>query len=102
VFSGQYWDFRIWNGALTGGQVANAYAAGPSVIAGPKLLVSPAGGSHIAVSWPANATTFGLFSTTNLAHGTWAAVPGTPGVTNGLNTMIFSAPPAQSYYRLKE
>ena len=29
MFQGAYVDFRFWNGALTAGQVANLYAAGP-------------------------------------------------------------------------
>ncbi|MEJ0089844.1 MAG: LamG domain-containing protein [Limisphaerales bacterium] len=101
MFNGSYSDMRIWNGALTAGQVANLYAAGPNVIAGPTLQISAAG-SQVTLKWPANATEFSLLSTTNLAGGTWTAVSGTTTVTNGLNNLTLPASPAQTYYRLKQ
>ena len=101
MFNGAYLDMRIWDGALTAGQVANLYAAGPSVIAGPTLQISSSG-AQITLKWPANATGFGLQSTTNLVDGTWPAVPGTPSVINGLNNLTLPASGAQTYYRLKE
>lgn len=99
VFSGQYWDFRIWNGALTSGQVANLYAAGPDVIAGPKLQISGAG-LQVTVSWPANATEFTLQSRTNLVSGTWINVSGTPTVVNGQNTLTIPTSQASIFYKL--
>ena len=101
MFNGQYYDFRIWNGALTATQVANLYAAGPEVIAGPTLQVS-ATNSQVTLTWPANATGFGLQSTTNLNSGTWAPVTGTTNVANGLNSVTVPASQPQSFYRLKE
>jgi hypothetical protein len=101
MFNGAYSDMRIWNGALTAGQVANSYAAGPDVIAGPALQISRAG-SQIILSWPANATTFGLQSNTNLVGGTWIAVSSAPVVTNGLNNLALPASPARTFYRLKQ
>lgn len=101
MFNGSYADMRFWNGALTAGQVANLYAAGPDVIAGPALQISLAG-SQVTLKWPANATTFTLQSTTTLSGGTWNPVSGTPTVVNGLNTLTLSASQAQTYYRLKE
>ena len=43
MFNGSYADMRIWSGALTSGQVANLYAAGPNVVVGPGLQISSAG-----------------------------------------------------------
>lgn len=103
VFSGQYWDFRIWNGALTGGQVANLYAAGPAAVAGPPVQISATGSSpgnsQVTLSWPANAATFTLESATNLL-GTWTPVSGTPTVINGLDTLTLHASQSQVFYKL--
>ena len=101
MFNGNYADMRIWNGALTAGQVANLYVAGPDVIAGPALKIS-ASTSQITLVWPANATGFVLQSTANLAGGTWTAVPGTPVVSNGLNSLTLPVSPTPAYYRLKQ
>jgi hypothetical protein len=101
VFSGQYWDFRMWNGALTGGQVASLYAAGPAAVAGPPVQISASGNSHVTISWPANADapTFTLQSTTNLLGG-WSNVTGTPTVANGLNNLTVPISQSQIFYRL--
>jgi hypothetical protein len=101
MFNGSYSDMRIWSGALTAGQVANLYTAGPNVVVGPGLQISGSSG-QLTLKWQANATGFGLQSTTNLVTGTWAAVPGTPTVANGLNSLSVSSPASQTYYRLKQ
>jgi len=101
MFNGTYSDFRIWNGALTAGQVANLYAVGPDVIAGPALRIAASGG-QITLTWPANATGFSLLSATSLTSGTWAPVSGTPTVLNGLNSLTLPTSPAPRYYRLKQ
>jgi hypothetical protein len=101
MFNGAYADMRLWNGALTSGQVANLYAAGPETIAGPSLQISHTG-SEITLRWPANAIGFGLQSNTNLVGGTWISVSGTPTVTNGVNNLTLSPSPARTFYRLKQ
>jgi len=99
VFSGQYWDFRMWNGALTGGQVANLYAAGPAAVAGPPVQISATGSAQVTISWPANAKTFTLESATNLL-GTWTPVSGSPSVVNGFNTLAVPRSQSQTFYKL--
>ena len=101
MYNGAYLDMRIWNGALTAGQVANLYAAGPDVIAGPALQISPAG-SQITLRWPANATSFSLQSTTDLVGGSWTPVSGTPTVINGVNNLTLPASQSRTFYRLKQ
>lgn len=101
MFNGAYADMRIWNGALTAGQVANLYAAGPDTIAGPALQIA-ATGSQVTLQWPANATGFSLQSTTSLTGGTWGNVTTTPTVVNGLNVLTLPATQTQTYYRLKQ
>jgi Concanavalin A-like lectin/glucanases superfamily len=102
VFSGEYYDLRIWDGALTAGQVANLYKAGPSVIVGPSLNIAASGANQITLQWPANATEFTLQSSTSLVGGTWSTVSGTPTVINGLNNLTLPITPSQAYYRLKQ
>jgi hypothetical protein len=102
MFNGAYADMRIWNGALTAGQVANLYAAGSEVVSGPALQISHTG-PQITLKWPANASGFGLQSNTNLVGGTWTAVSGgSLTVTNGLNNLTLPASQAQTFYRLKQ
>lgn len=100
MFQGAYNDFRIWNGALTSGQVAALYAAGPEVVAGPGLHISAAGGKVI-LSWAANANGFTLQSTASLSPANWANVSGTPTVTNGVNVLALTPSQAETFYRLK-
>lgn len=100
MFNGAYDDFRIWNGALTSGQVANLYNAGPNVIAGPELKVS-IDGNQITLRWPANATTFTLESTTEI-DGTWTPVGTAATEINGVNTLTLSVSPSNTFYRLHQ
>jgi hypothetical protein len=101
MFNGAYSDFRIWNGALTAGQVANLYAAGPNVIAGPALKITVSGG-QATLKWAANAAGYTLQSSTTLASGNWVTVPGTPTVTAGVNSLTVSGSQAAVFYRLKQ
>lgn len=98
IWSGQYWDMRIWNGDLTAGQVANLYAAGPETIPGPQLQISSAE-DHITLTWPANATAFTLQSSPSVL-GPWTPVTETPTVANSLNNLTVPTSQSQTYYRL--
>jgi hypothetical protein len=100
-FNGSYNEFRIWDGALTAGQIANLYQAGPNVIAGPALKISRSG-NQITLQWPANATSFNLQSSPTLVGGTWSAVSGTPVVVNGLNNLTLTPGASPAYFRLKQ
>lgn len=99
MFQGTYSDFRIWNGALTAGQVASLYAAGPEAIAGPPLQISLAGGK-VTLSWPSNASGYVLQSANNLALGNWTTVSATPTVVNGYNVLTVTPSAAATFYRL--
>jgi len=101
MFQGSYNDFRIWNGALTSGQVANLYASGPEIIAGPALQIAPSG-NKITLMWPANASGFTLQSSLSLSPVNWTAVTGTATVSNGLNVLTVPASGADTFYRLKK
>ncbi len=101
MFNGSYADLRIWNGALTSGQVAGLYAAGPNVLAAPPLQIAP-GNSQVTLKWPANATAFTLQSTSDLSSGSWTPVSSTPTVANGLNTLVMPVQSTPTYFRLKQ
>jgi hypothetical protein len=101
MFNGSYADLRIWNGALTAGQVTSLYAAGPNVLAAPPLQIV-AGTSQVTLKWPANATAFTLQSTTTLSGGEWNPVSGTPTVANGLNALTLPVQSQPTYFRLKQ
>lgn len=100
-FNGSYNEFRIWNGALTAGQIATLFSAGPDVISGPQLKIVAAGG-NITLQWPANATGFALQSSSSLASRNWSAVSGTPVVINGVNNVTLAAGQSPVFYRLKQ
>jgi hypothetical protein len=100
MFNGSYADMRIWSGALTAGQVATLYTAGPNVLGGPPLQIGYTN-SQVTLKWPANATSFTLQSSTNLTTGTWTAVTGTPAVANGLNVLTLPTGPTPAFFRLK-
>jgi hypothetical protein len=100
MFQGSYSDFRIWNGALTAGQVANLYAAGPGVVPGPALQIS-ASGKQLTLTWAGNATGYTLQSSTTLTSGSWSTVAGTPVVTNGVNSLTITPTATDTFYRLK-
>ena len=104
-FNGSYNEFRIWNGALTAGQIVNLFSAGPDIIAGPararELKISASGGK-VTLQWPANATGFGLESSPSLAPGSWNPVSGTPAVINGVNNLTLTVGQSPAFYRLKQ
>lgn len=100
MFNGNYDEFRIWNGALTSGQVANLFKAGPNVVAGPELKISKSG-NQLTLTWPANATGFILQSTTDLGVA-FAPAGGSPSVVNGLNVLTITPSGARTFYRLRK
>ncbi len=101
MFTGSYCDFRIWNGALTSGQVANLYKAGPETVAGPALKILRSG-NQVTLQWPANATGFTLESASNLLTGTWSSVPGNITVSNGFNNLTVNIDQTPAFFRLKQ
>lgn len=101
MFTGSYCDFRIWNGALTSGQVANLYKAGPDTVAGPQLKMSHSG-TQVTLQWPANASGFTLESTSNLPTGPWTTVTGNITVANGLNNLTVTIGQTPAFFRLKQ
>lgn len=102
MFNGSYEEFRIWNGALTSGQVAGLYNAGPDMVAGPALNIFSANGNLI-FQWPGNAGNFVLQTTPKLDPAEWTTVGDAQAIVSGLNTVSLPAPSdSAAYYRLKQ
>lgn len=97
MFTGSYCDFRTWNGALTSGQVASLYAAGPDVVAGPRLKITHSG-NQVMLQQPANAS--GL-ETTSSHSGPWTAVSGNITVSNDLNNLTMTLGPAACFNKAR-
>jgi gluconolactonase len=58
---------------------------------------------QVILSWPAPSTGFQLECATNLQPGAaWAAVPGMPSVTNGLNTVTLETTNPLTFFQLKK
>ncbi|MBI4327119.1 MAG: Ig-like domain-containing protein [Chloroflexi bacterium] len=106
-FTGQYNEFRIYNGALTEAEVAANFAAGPDVLPGqittsPSLSIDRAG-ANLVVSWPTTATGFALEETSNLAPGaSWTPVGGTPTVEGNQFKVTLLPGSTAKYYRLRK
>jgi hypothetical protein len=105
-FTGQYDEFRIYDGALSGAQVAADFTSGPdslsSDVARRKLGVSRAGG-NVAIQWSTNAVGFVLESSLVLGtNATWVAVTNTPGVQNGQNQLTLPISSSAIFYRLRK
>jgi hypothetical protein len=101
MFAGAYVDFRIWSGALTAGEVASLYQAGPKTVVGPALKYSESA-NQLTLQWAGNASGFTLYSTTKLNGGSWSAVTGTPTMVNGLNTLTVPVNSTPTYFRLMQ
>jgi hypothetical protein len=92
-FSGQYDEFRVWDGALTAQQINAHYLSGPGNNSAPKLSIG-ASGSNVTISWLASsATGYQLYSESALGNSAWPGnftlVPGV-GSNNGTNSVTLS------------
>ena len=69
----------------------------------PPQLTMTRSGLNVILSWPTNATTFTLQSTTNLGSAAiWSTNSSAPVVVNGQNTVTNSISETRNYYRLSQ
>jgi hypothetical protein len=92
-FSGQYNEFRVWDGALTAPQIAAHYIQGPNGNLQPTLNISVSG-ANATISWlAAGATGYNLYSEVALGSSIWpgnfTAVSGVQ-LNNGTNSVTVS------------
>jgi hypothetical protein len=58
--------------------------------------------ANIILTWPTNATSFTLQSTTNLVSRAWTTNSPAPVVVNGQNTVTNHIPSTQQFFRLSQ
>jgi len=103
-------EFRIYNGALTAGQILADYALGPNQLVGTNKIVSlsakVSGDPAVVLSWPTNAALVAVMGTPSLGSGAaWSAVTGYSLAIVGTNyqmTIPAAAVTGQRYFRLQQ
>jgi hypothetical protein len=103
-------EFRIYNGALTAGQILADYALGPNQLIGTSqnvsLSVKVSGDPALVLSWPTSSALVAVMSTPTLGAGaSWTAVTGYPlVVANGKYQMTIpaAAVSGQRFFRLQQ
>jgi hypothetical protein len=100
---GSFDEFRIYDGALSGTEVAADFASGPNNAAPrPTLSVSRSNGA-LVFTWPTSATGAVLVVSQTLGSGaTWNPANATVTQTNGNFTATVIPSQSPSFYRLKQ
>jgi hypothetical protein len=101
-FTGDFNEFRIYDGALSDAAVAASFAAGPdaSTTSTQPTLAITHSGTQLTISWPVEPAGFVLES--SLVLGTaakWTPVSGNLLVENGLNKVTVSITGTATFYR---
>ena len=104
-YFGSFDEFRIYDGSLSGAEVANDYAAGPNNLSGvtslPPLNVSFKSG-QLLFTWPSSATGATLVVSQKLGPGaSWGSAGATINQTNGVFRATVTPLQSPSFYRLK-
>ena len=103
-YNGEYEEFRIWDGVLSGDQIAAHYAAGPDeqfVRVRPHLFFWPTS-SELIIYWYTNyASEFKLQSAASATSGSWVNVNTPATVTNGTYQVRVPLNGSAGFYRLK-
>jgi hypothetical protein len=92
----------LYNRALTDQEIAALYAAGSAGKAKPTRLNISLAGAQVLLSWPADATGYGLVSCSNLAASSWDAVTNQPTLNGSWKEVLLpAAASTQRYFRLR-
>ncbi|HZR16605.1 MAG TPA: LamG-like jellyroll fold domain-containing protein [Verrucomicrobiae bacterium] len=102
TFTGSVDEFRIYQGALTAGQVASDFAAGPNSVPlpAPKLGIT-LGQGKVTITWPASASNYILQSSTSVTGG-WGPSGLTVTQQNGQNVATDTVSGSAKFYRLQK
>jgi hypothetical protein len=102
-YKGSFDEFRIYSGALSGGEVANNFVSGPNMNAVlPPLTVHLSAG-QLVLTWPTNATGAILITSKTLGSGaSWAPANATVIQTNDVYSATISPTSSTSFYRLQK
>ncbi len=95
---------RIWEGILTGQQIASHALVGPNqqfVLTRREIEVGTEGG-EVVLSWPtAGNESYSLQSTADLLHPAWVTVTNGISASNGSYRLALAPNAAAAWYRLK-
>jgi len=103
TFQGSFDEFRIYDGALSGTEVAADFASGPNnATPAPTLNVKLSGG-QLVFNWPLTATNAVLVVSQALGAGaSWGPANATVIQTNGTYSATVTPTQSSSFYRLKQ
>lgn len=102
-FNGSYNEFRIYEGAMTGAEIAASRAAGPDAVFTPSLRIVRAE-ANVSISWAGSSSGgFQLESTGALGSGeAWTPVAAEVTSANGTNTVTLPLAPGNQFFRLRK
>jgi PKD repeat protein len=103
-FNGQFEEFRIHNGALSGQSVAASFAAGPDALLGPlPNLAAARTGNSLTLSWSWAVPGF-VLETSSPATGsaTWTAVTNVVVLQNGQHIVTMPISNSAQFFRLRK
>jgi glucose/arabinose dehydrogenase/type 1 glutamine amidotransferase len=103
-FSGQFDEFRIYNGALSEQQVDASYVAGPDALFGPNPgLTAQLSGASLKLLWPLSAPGFVLEQAGGInASPSWTAVTNAPLLQNGQHIVTLPVSNSMQFFRLRK
>jgi hypothetical protein len=102
-FNGSFDEFRIYNGALSGSEVAANFTAGPNNTTPPPTLNVEFKNGELVFDWPLTAT--GAVLQVSQILGTtasWVSTGATVVQTNGVFSATVTPTNSPSFYRLKQ
>ena len=97
-------EFRIYNGGLSGSEIAATDALGPDQLlsAANPVISAAAGGGGLTLSWPAASAGYLVMTTTNLAAGNWTAASVTPQIAGSQWQVFLPIAGNQQFYQLRK
>jgi hypothetical protein len=103
-FNGTYDEFRIWQGILTGQDIASHYAAGPNqqFVPLPPTLAIARSGSNLVLSWRYNGASAQLQSTPGLFPAAWLDVTNQVSISNDVYSVEVPVSSRFAFYRLRQ
>jgi hypothetical protein len=103
TYRGSFDEFRIYDGAMSGVEVASDFAAGPNnTTPAPKLNVALSSGK-LVFTWPLSATNAVLVVSPTLGQGAaFGPANATVIQTNGVFSATITPSQSAAFYRLKE
>lgn len=102
TMTGTVSEFRIYQSRLSASQVAASYALGPNMLLSDLKLNYQSSANNFVVSWPTNASTFGLQTASNLSNPNWQTIALTPQSSGNMYQIILPTTNSAQYFRLSQ